>query len=312
MKRVRAFQLLEYAVVRFLLAAILSLGHERATGVARAIGDLVFGLDRKHRRRALENVRASWPDLGEMEVERMARQAFRSFLLSVVETAYLPRMLTPGAIDRRVELVVDPEAREVIDRGGGAIFITAHIGNWEVSGVVGPALGVPLVSVARPLTNRYMNRYLIRIREQRGQKIVAKSGAVKELVKEIRNGLYPVLLVDQDARKRGIFVEYFGRPASTTPAPATLAIRYGMPILPTWQRRVGSGFKHVITIERPLTAPSTGDREADVWLLTQEFTRRVEAWVREVPDQWLWGHRRWKTRPEDPDTWRPNHSISAA
>jgi KDO2-lipid IV(A) lauroyltransferase len=312
MKRVRAFQLLEYAVVRFLLAAILSLGHERAAGAARAIGELVFRLDGKHRRRALTNVRAAWPGLPEKAVDRMARGAFRSFLLSVVETAYLPRLLTRGSLARRVEMVVDPEARAVLAGGGGAIFTTAHIGNWEVSGVVGPAFGVPLVSVARPLTNRYMDRYLVGIRERRGQKIVAKSGAVKELVKEIRNGRYPVLLVDQDARRRGIFVEYFDRPASTTPAPATLAIRYGMPILPTWQRRVGKGFKHVITIERPLTAPATGDRERDVWLLTQEITKRVEAWVREVPDQWLWGHRRWKTRPEDPDSWRPNHSTFAA
>jgi Kdo2-lipid IVA lauroyltransferase/acyltransferase len=105
--------------------------------------------------------------------------------------------------------------------------------------------------------------------------------------------------MDQNAGRSGVFVDFFGRPASTTGAPAMLALRFGAPLLPSWSQRIGDGFRYHITVEKPLIPPETGDRETDVRILTQQMNSRVEAWVREVPEQWLWGHRRWKSRPKD-------------
>jgi KDO2-lipid IV(A) lauroyltransferase len=119
------------------------------------------------------------------------------------------------------------------------------------------------------------------------------------MARSLREGGYLGILVDQNAGRRGVFVPFFGRLASTTPAPATMALRFRAPLIPAWQWREDGGRHHVVEVEAPLPFPDTGDRDEDVWRLTAAMTARVEAWVRKEPGQWLWAHRRWKTRPPE-------------
>jgi KDO2-lipid IV(A) lauroyltransferase len=170
---------------------------------------------------------------------------------------------------------------------------------------------MPLVSVARPRDNPWLERYVVRTRERHGQKIVAKKGAVRDLSRALREGKFLGILADQNSGRNGVFVTFFGRPASTTGAPATLALRFSVPIIPARSLRVGPGFKYEVHVEKPLARPDTGNREEDVRLLTQAFTSRIEDWVRREPGQWLWGHRRWKSRPKEEQKWRSSPSTSA-
>ena len=163
----------EYVLVRTLLAAVLSAGFDLALRIGRAAGDLLFIFDRKHRVRALRNLEKSLPALGADERARIAREAFRSVALTVVEMAYMPRVLTPGTFRRHIELHVHPDSREAIERGGVVVF-TAHIGNWELSGLAMGMLGYPFTAVARPLDNPLLNRFVVRSRERLGQRIIFK------------------------------------------------------------------------------------------------------------------------------------------
>jgi KDO2-lipid IV(A) lauroyltransferase len=303
----------EYALVRGLLAFVLSVGLEHALRIGRAVGDLLFLLDRKHRTRALRNLGNAFPDLPEEGRTRIARDAFRSVVLTIVEMAYLPRVLTRGSFTRHVHFRIHPEARAAID-GGGVVIFTAHIGNWELSGLASGMMGLPFTSVARPLDNPFLNGFVVRTRERSGQRIIFKRGALREMVRAVKSGGVLAVISDQNAGRHGVLVDFFGRPASATAAPATVALRQGVPLLPGWQRRVGPGFRHVLTIEAPLTPPATGDRERDVHEMTQAMAQRMEEWIRREPGQWLWAHRRWKIRgpkKEEEEPCRPSPSTSA-
>ncbi len=307
---VRARYYLIYALFRVLVAGVLSLGYERALWVGRGLADLGFRLDRRHRKRAIENLGRAMPELGEAQWRRLARESFRSFAQVLVESAYLPRLLTRNSADRLVSYNVHPEAAKVIAGGTGIIFVGAHTGNWELTGQVGGIHGIPLVSVARPRDNPYLEAHVIKNRERHGQRIVAKKGAVRDLSRALRNGEHLGMLVDQNNGRNGVFVDFFGRKASTTGAPAMLALRFGVPIIPASTLRTGRGFRYAIYVEKPLAVPNTGSREDDVRILTQAMTERVEAWVRQEPGQWLWGHRRWKSRPKDEQQWQSSPSTS--
>jgi KDO2-lipid IV(A) lauroyltransferase len=144
------------------------------------------------------------------------------------------------------------------------------------------------------------------------QRILAKRGAFRELSRAIRRRECVGLIVDQNAGRHGIFVDYFGRPASTTPAAAMLALRYRLPVVMAWLRRE-KDFPYRFFAEAPLPLPDTGDRDEDIRRLTETMTQRIEEWVREAPGQWLWAHRRWKAKPPvNEEVCRPSPSTSIA
>lgn len=292
----RPRHLLEYGLLRFAVAVVRSLGPGNAARTAEGIARLAFRLDGKHRRRALENLAVALPELdGEARLET-ARSAFVSFVRTMIDIVYLDRIVSPESVRRLLTIDVDPAATAALAEGRGAVFATAHLGSWEMTGAGVALHGYPLVSVARPIENPLIDRLLVSFRERRGQRIITKRGAVREMARTLREGGYLGILVDQNAGRRGVFVPFFGRLASTTAAPATLALRFRAPLIPAWQRRLPGG-RHDIRVEAPIPFPDTGDRDEDVLRMTAALTARVEEWVRREPGQWLWGHRRWKTRP---------------
>jgi KDO2-lipid IV(A) lauroyltransferase len=297
--RVRPLHLLQYVVVRAVLAAVRCLSPDAARRAACGAADLFFRLDRRHRERAIRHLSEALPDLSAEERYETARSSFRSFAMTIVETLFFERIVQEGAIRDLLEFELHPDARAALDEGRGAVFATAHIGNWEMTGVGVAFYGIPLVSVARPIDNPLLDRLIVSQREKRGQRIITKRGAVREMSRALRDGGYLGILVDQNGGRRGVFVPYFGRLASTTAAPATLALRFRAPLITAWQRRVDGGRRHVIEVESPIPFPETGDRDEDVRIMTAEMTARVESWVRREPGQWLWSHRRWRTRPPE-------------
>jgi len=179
------------------------------------------------------------------------------------------------------------------------VFVTAHLGNWEAVGIVLGHLGIETYAIARRLDNPLLNRWCHQVRECRRQHIVYKRGAVRAMSELLRDGAKLAFLIDQNAGRKGEFCDFFGRKASTTSLPATLAQRIGAPILPGFAVRTGEGFHFKVEVCEPIYPADYAHlpaREA-IAQMTAASTRCVESAVRRYPEQWTWMHRRRKTRP---------------
>lgn len=296
-RRPAAKDALAYVAARTVAALLQALPPRTARGVARWMGEAAFRLDRaSRRRRGLRNLRGAFPQLSEREARSVLRASYRHFFESIVDAWHWSRR----AASAPVEELVEPVGFELLDslpRDRGLIFCTGHFGHWEAAGAAMPLLGHRLWSVARGVDNPLLDRYMRKLRRMTGQRLIAKRGALRRLLRLLRKGEWVAFLIDQDARDEGVFVEFFGRPASTTPSPARLALKTGAPIVFGYGRRVPGTDRIRITLTDFIVPEPTDDVDAQVLRITQRLTRDLEDAVRQAPHEWLWRHRRWRTYP---------------
>ena len=267
-------------------------------GLGRLAGDAGYVLDRRHREIGLRNLRLAYGGaLDEAGRRRIARACWRHFGTILMDTLAFPRF-TAESIGSAVEVEGIEHVRQAFARGKGVLVFSGHFGHWELAALMQAHLGVPMHLVTRPLDNRRLERMLARLRGLSGNRIVHKRNAVREMLRALRQGGCVAIVIDQDAHEDGVFVPFFGRPASTTPTLATLALRTGAAVIPLFAVRE-SGDRYRITYEPAVPVRPTGDRAVDVARLTADCTAIVERWVRRYPEQWLWMHRRWKTSPPE-------------
>lgn len=287
-----------YGCVVTLYALLNWLPYRAALSLGVAGGWLLYRLDGRHRRLVQDQLRMAFPDWPFSRVREVAWNCYANFGRSAAEFARL------GRADREAILGwVTVEGREHLDRavagGRGVLFVTAHLGNWELMGVVCNLLGYRLFPVARPLDNPWLNRLVDQIRSRHGSIVVSKKeeSAPRELIQALRDGDCVGILLDQNmAPYDGVFVEFFGRPACTAKGLALIARRTGAPILPAFIVRETDG-RHRLIVQPPVELSRTRDLERDVVTNTARCTAVIEQMVRRYPDQWLWMHRRWKTQP---------------
>jgi KDO2-lipid IV(A) lauroyltransferase len=262
--------------------------------ISRGIGLLLFFFDRRHRKVALENLHASFPEKSIIEIKRIAQESFKNIGCIVIEIA----RVSQGGIDW-IKEIVRLEGKENIDKGlkkgKGVLIMTAHIGNWEIGALAGRDWKFNFV--VRLLDNRFLNKFIYKIRTKFNSGMIVKKNAIKEILKCLRRNELVAILMDQNTgAHEGIFVDFFARKACTNPVVAILAVRTGAPVLPVFTIREGVGKFKVIIGEEIEIIPS-GDYKRDIEKYTAQFTEIIESIVRKYPDQWLWLHRRWKTRP---------------
>src|SRR5437867_2440309 len=179
---------------------------------------------------------------------------------------------------------------------GRALVLTAHLGNWELLAAAHRLAGYPLSIVVRPLDSASLNMLAGRLRRKSGVELIDKRGALRPVLRALAAGRMVAILLDQNAaRHEGVFVPFFGRTASTSKSLAVLAVRTRTPVVPIFIRREGR--HHRVTIHPPLDPPAVNDVERAVVELTMRCTAAIEAAISEVPEQWLWAHNRWRTRP---------------
>jgi KDO2-lipid IV(A) lauroyltransferase len=177
------------------------------------------------------------------------------------------------------------------------MIVTGHFGNWELAGYALGLLGFRTYAIARPLDNPYLDDFLRQFRERTGQKILAKKGDFDQMQAVLDAGGVIATLADQDAGQRGLFVDYFGRPASTHKAIALMALEFRVPLLVIGVPRVGEPMRYrIVAEERVLPEEYEGKPDA-VRAITQRFTTALEQVVRTAPEQYFWLHRRWKHQP---------------
>ncbi len=259
-------------------------------------GHLGYLLDGRHRRIALENLHLVYGrDLEPSRARRMARDCWRHFGRITCDTLCFPRF-DRRAVGRLVHYEGLEHIRGAYAKGRGVLLFSAHFGHWELTALMQGFLDLPLVLVTRPLDNPLLEDVLAGLRGLSGNRIVHKRDAVREMLTALRSKLGVAIVLDQDARRDGIFVPFLGRLASTTPTLAMLALRTGAAVVPTYSVPRPDG-SYTIVYEPEVPVDSTGDREADVRRVTAVCTQHIERWIREHPELWLWMHRRWKTQP---------------
>jgi len=270
---------------------------------AALLGDLIYYLDRRHRLRAIEHLRRSFPDWPEAKLRKVARRSMQNMFFLGVEVLFTPLLITPATWRRHVTFVNQREnLLQLLRQERGAIYVTGHFGNWEVIGYTMARVGFPVYAVARPLDNPYVNEHLLGVRQRTGMTILDKKG-VAEQVDDILDGNGAIsFIADQDAGRRGLFVDFFARKASTYKSIGLMAMRHEVPIIVGYGRRLGKGFRFEIGVERIIRPEEWADQDDPLTWVTQAYTTALENVVRRAPEQYLWVHRRWKHRPKGEET----------
>lgn len=259
------------------------------------IGSLLYHFDKRHRNVALENLSFVFSDKSNAEIKKIAKKSFKNIGLTIGEIA---RIVKEGKdfINNITEYEGINNIEKAMKKGKGVIIMSAHLGNWEIGAL---AIGKrwKFNSVVRPLDNQLLNEFLYKIRTTFNGSVISKKNAMKEILKCLkRNELVAILMDQNTSRDEGIFVDFFGKKACTTPVIAILTLRTGASVIPTFLIREDTG-KFKLIFEKEVEIIPSGDYRKDIERYTLIFTRVIESAVRKYPEQWLWLHRRWKTQP---------------
>lgn len=286
----RARYLLEYALVRAAFALFGALPLDRASALGGWIGR-VIGPRLKITDRARRNMSRALPDLSETVRRTLIGDMWEHLGRVIAEYPHLGSFrLYDG--DDRVEVVGADHVDRLRDDGIGGLFISGHIGNWEIASLGATQRGMPLVHIYRAANNPWVDRLIERCRQPVGGRHYPKSGrGARNLLSALKDGEHLGMLVDQKYNE-GIPVPFFGRDAMTAPTLAEFALRFGVPVVPARVERL-TGARFRLTVLPPLEIPDTGDRAADVRAIMTQVNALFESWIRERPEQWLWLHRRW-------------------
>jgi len=266
---------------------------------AKRLGDLLYRFDRKHRERALANLRRSFPEKSEKDREDIARRSMQELFMFFVEMFFTTRLIRIDTWARYMTLENFARPLELmVRRDGGLIMLTGHYGNFEILGYLMATLGFPTSSVARPLDNPHLSEYVFGNRAKQGQKMIDKKGATNEVLDVIESGGAVGFVADQNAGSKGVFVDFFGRKASTYKSIALLAMQYEVPVVIGYARRVNDEFKFIVGAQDIIYPADWKDQNDPLRYITQRYTLALEQVVRADPGQYWWVHRRWKTRPK--------------
>ena len=287
---------LEFWLARFVLTVFAAL----PLPLAIRAGSALAGWGRlfpRLRNTAERNLELAFPDLSASEKRRLLRGCFENLGRLLAVFSHFAK-----ADSRSLENLLEPEGLERLatakQHGRGVILFTGHVGGWELTSFGLSVFGHPLSFLVRRIDNPKIEELIDRARTYFGNRSIDKRFAAREMVQILREGGTLGLLVDLNTLDReGIFVDFFNVPASTTFMLAKLALRSGADVLPVFAPWDKTRKKFILKIDEPLSVERTGNETEDVKRLTQLFTNVVEDYIRRYPEQWLWIHRRWKTRP---------------
>ncbi len=256
---------------------------------------LFYHFSPRHRLIALHNLKDSFPEKSIWELKRVARGVYRSIALTAADFFEIP-YINKSNLHRWVELDGLENLDNARAKGKGVLSIVAHFGNWELMTAAVPIASGPMYIIYRPLDNPVLEDLITWARTHKGNFMIPKEGATKVVRRLLTQGKVIGILNDQNVSAReGVFVDFFNRPACTSPGVAYMALASGAPVIPAYMARKEDG-TYKFVIEPEVEMINTGDLNQDVIANTQKFTKIVEDFVRKYPDQWFWIHQRWKTK----------------
>ncbi len=295
----------QYLAARLAAMALMMFDVETNQHTASQVGRGLYAIDKHHRRRALESIRWAFPEFSDTKVEWVALRSFEHFVTLAAEVCFMPRKLHYETFTQCVAMNKLGRCNELLNARQSVIVLSGHVGNWEVLGSMLGAGGYDLAAIARPIDNPLVNDWLMGIREAKGMHVITKWGATDRMLNTLARGGALAFIADQNAGEKGLFVPFFGRLASTYKSIGLLAMNQNVPIICGYTHRIGPGF-HFETGETDVIFPHEWHDQPDpLYYITARYTRAIEAMVRIRPEQYLWMHRRWKSRPRHERLGRP-------
>jgi KDO2-lipid IV(A) lauroyltransferase len=287
-----------YAALRLAASSLHVFGIRQNLRTAAGIGDLFARLGPRRVDRAVRHVQWAFPELPEPRARELAMASVRHmFQLFLVDSVAGPQILNRHGWPEHVSLDDLKPTMRLLLQGRPALFVTGHMGNWEFLGLALSMLGFRMSALARPLDNPFLNDWLLGMRQRRGLEVLTKWGATTEVQRVIESGGRVGFIADQNAGDDGLFVPFFGRMASSYKSIGLLALRYRLPIVVGAAIRQGQDLRYRI-LTTDVIQPEECEQAPDpVFYATARFNRAIEASVRIDPSQYLWIHRRWKSRP---------------
>jgi Kdo2-lipid IVA lauroyltransferase/acyltransferase len=297
-------QRLEYALAWPFIKVLGALPRSLARATAISLAWLVYLLHVRLRRVGMRNLTLAFPEKSKRERARILRGEFTCLGRQLAEVCQFPKY-TPANVSQVVVYDGFENYERAFERGKGVLFLTGHLGGWELSAFTHSLHGHWMHVVMRPMDNVYLDRLIRGYRTLHGNMTVDKDDFVRGLLAAMKKGEVVGILMDTNMTPpQGIFVDFFGTPACTASGLARIALRTDAAVVPTfttWDPALG---KYRLRFDPAVKLIRSGDDEPDIVANTSLFTKIIEDYVRRYPDQWLWVHRRWKTRPEgDPSVY---------
>lgn len=285
---------LQYLLVRFLALLAQAVPVEISHGIACRFGDLSYRILSKRRKIALENInRALGASLPDRRKKEIARAAFQNAALSMMELFTVARIKREAAA--RFRLIGNEFLEEAFSKGRGVVLVISHLGSWEYLSFLPFFTKRPWSVVVKNIKNPFLDKAIDSMRRVMTVSPISKDSSVRTIFQELKAGHGIAILVDQWAGNEGLWVDFFGMKTSTTSIPARLAKKTGCALVSAYCLRTTPGH-YEIRIEKPVIH----DMGAEGWesRITRDLNKTLERQITEHPEQWLWGHRRWKDKPE--------------
>lgn len=291
-----------FLFIRVTRVLAVSLPESLAYRMGEILGDIWRVLSRRNKARALKSLETAFPEWDIQQRRLVTRAVFKNLGRCGIEI--LRFYGKKYDLDRNVSVDNIERLRAAMEKGKGVVVVSAHIGNWELLAGAAAAYGFPMKVVADRIRDPRIDDILYKSRAGAGVSTMFRDEPIVPMLRNLRKNEILAILIDQDSHFDGVFVKHFNQPTYTARGPAILSIASGAPILPVFIARNNDG-RHRIYIEEPITADPTKDREKEILRITQCCLDAVEKYIRRFPEQWVWMHRRWKTKPEDVSNSRP-------
>ncbi len=290
---------LVYMLAVCVIALFRLLPRKIGSWIIHFLGTCAYYIDARHRHIAHVNLRIAFPELSANERARIARKSFGNTGMNLLEISKLS-ILTPeniGSLADYDSVHGIENYKAALAKGKGILYLTGHFSSWELLPSAHALHGYPLSFITRPLDNAPLERYLLKVRESKGNRVINKKNSARAILKSLSSAGTAGILMDQNTSlQEGIFVDFFGIPAATTTSVALFALRTEAPVLPGYLTLMQNG-RYRIKFLSPVEMVRTGDTSRDLEVNTRRFNEIFESIIREQPESWLWGHRRWKYQP---------------
>jgi KDO2-lipid IV(A) lauroyltransferase len=289
-----------YLALRTVVCLVQAMPAPLAWRMSELLAWLVHVLDRRHRQVAADNLRHAFPHLSDAQIAQVVRKVYRHFGLMIIEMMLMPRKYHSPIMDRYVHYPTPSDQLQCIAWHRGTrplIPVTGHFGNWEMLSYMLGLTGFKGAVVARRLDNPFVDRFLKRFRLKTGQIVLDKKKDYDLIRQTLAEGKHLGMVVDQDAGPRGLFVDFFGRPASTHKAIAILSLEYSAPIVVCGVARGKEPLHYDFYLADMIRPEEYADKPDAARLITERYTQALEKIIRVDPTQYFWLHRRWKNQP---------------
>lgn len=298
-KTVRLKDWLVYFSLILLIQFFKILPRQIALKVGEFFGIIIYYISSRYRKITLDNLKIAYGDAkDEEDRKKIAKNAFRNVCRVAAEFAKMSSYKM-GFIDKIIDIEGWENFERAVKKKKGIVFLTGHLGNWELMAYSQSLRGFPINIIARPLDNPVVEDFVYKRRSAAGNRVIAKKKALKDIMQCLKNREHVGILLDQNvAQQEGIFVDFFGKMACTSFGMAMIALKADVTVLPVFMVYIGNGrYKQLIGSE--IEIRRSGNLEHDIAYNTALFTKIIESYIRRYPEQWLWAHRRWKTEPKE-------------